>query len=184
MSGGIELENHQLFKLNRLIVGAYECFSFQEFLKLAILQLHEVITYDSGMFFCAISRDCSFFKPYAAGGCMEEYYQKQPFPEREDYLKGKEADGAGEEALVYKALDYSRGEVAVEAEPRSSSVRFICTGAGKNRILIRRISLSCGCSNHISPRCFILFTLFRRQTVLKRTAGICQGKGYVSWMET
>ena len=113
------MDNHQLIKLNRLIVGAYECFSFQEFLKLAILRLHEVIAYDSGMFFCAISRDCSFFKPYAAGR-VEEYYQKQLFPEREDYLKEKEADGAGQEALVYKAMDYSRGEVTVEAEPRSA----------------------------------------------------------------
>ncbi|MEA4894599.1 MAG: helix-turn-helix transcriptional regulator [Oscillospiraceae bacterium] len=113
------MDNHQLIRLNRLIAGAYECFSFQEFLKLAILQLHELVAYDSGMFFCAISRDCSFFKPYAAGH-LEEYYQKQPFPDREVYLKEKEADGAGQESLVYKALDYSRGEVTVEAEPRSA----------------------------------------------------------------
>lgn len=112
------MDNQQVLKLNRLISGAYECFSFQEFLKLAILQLHEVITYDSGMFFCAISRDCSFFKPYTAGN-VELHYLKQPFPEREDYLKEKEANGAGNEALVYKALEYSRGEIAVETEPRS-----------------------------------------------------------------
>lgn len=113
------MDNQQILKLNCLIAGAYECFSFQKFLKLAILQLHELIAYDSGMFFCAISRDCSFFKPYAAGR-LEEYYQKQLFHERVDYLKEKEADGAGQEALVYKALDYSRGEVTVEAEPRSA----------------------------------------------------------------
>lgn len=113
------MDDKQISRLNRLIAGAYECFSFQKFLKLAILQLHELIAYDSGMFYCAISSDCSFFKPYAAGR-VEEHYQKQSFPERKDYLKEKEEDGAGGEALVYKALDYSRGEVLVEAEPRSS----------------------------------------------------------------
>jgi DNA-binding CsgD family transcriptional regulator len=112
------MDNQKLLKMNRLIAGAYECLSFQEFLKLAILRLHELVAYDSGLFFCAISRDSSFFKPYAAGR-VEEYYKKSPFPEREDYLKEKEAAAAGSEALVYRALDYSRGEIVVEAEPRS-----------------------------------------------------------------
>ncbi len=112
------MDNGQILKLNRLIAGAYECFSFHEFLKLAILRLHELVAYDSGLFFCGISRDCSFFKPYVSGR-VEEYYKKRPFPEGEDYLKEKETAGAGSEALVYRALDYSRGEIAVESEPRS-----------------------------------------------------------------
>jgi DNA-binding CsgD family transcriptional regulator len=113
------VEYQQLINLNRLICGAYECSSFSEFLKLAILQLHELVPYDSGMFFCGISRDCSFFKPYT-GGSVERYYQKQQFSEREQYLKKREEEGAGREALVFKALDYRQGAVAVESEPRSS----------------------------------------------------------------
>ncbi|HWR55765.1 MAG TPA: helix-turn-helix transcriptional regulator, partial [Negativicutes bacterium] len=74
--------------------------------------------YDSGMFFCGISRDCSFFKPYV-GGSVETHYQKQQFPEREDYFKQKEEAGAGGEALVYKALDYRQGVVTIGNEPRS-----------------------------------------------------------------
>ncbi len=112
------MDNQKLLKLNRLISAAYECFSFAEFLKLAILRLHELIPYESGMFFCAISRDCSFFKPYA-GGNVELHYQKQCFPEREAYLQQKEEEGAGGEALVYKALDYRQGAVIVSGEPRS-----------------------------------------------------------------
>lgn len=111
------MENQKLLKLSRLICAAYECFSFAEFLKLAILKLHELIPYDSGMFFCGISRDCSFFKPYA-GGNVEGHYQKQRFPEREEYLQQKE-EGAGSEALVYRALDYRQGAVIVSSEPRS-----------------------------------------------------------------
>ncbi|NSW92107.1 MAG: helix-turn-helix transcriptional regulator [Firmicutes bacterium] len=113
------MENQKLLKLNRMIGGSYECFSFTEFLKLAILQLHELIAYDSGMFFCAISRDCSFFKPYA-GGSVDRHFEKQRFPEREEYLKQKEENDAGGEALVYKALDFKQGVVAVAGEPRSS----------------------------------------------------------------
>lgn len=113
------MENQKLLKLNRLISSAYQCFSFTEFLKLAIMQLHELVAYDSGMFFCAISRDCSFFKPYA-GGKVEQHYQKERFPEQEAYLKQREEEGAGAEALVYKALDYRQGAVTVASEPRSS----------------------------------------------------------------
>lgn len=112
------MENQKLLKLNRLVGGAYECFSFTEFLKLAILQLHELIAYDSGMFFCAISRDCSFFKPYA-GGSVDRHYEKQRFYEREGYLQQGEDSGASGEALVYRALDYRQGVVTVAGEPRS-----------------------------------------------------------------
>lgn len=113
------MENQKLIKLNRMINSAYECFSFTEFLKLAIVKLPELIAYDSGMFFCGISRDCSFFKPYT-GGSVEQYYQKQLFPEKEGYLKRKEEEGAGGEALVYKALDYRQGVITIDDEPRSS----------------------------------------------------------------
>ena len=113
------MENHKLLKLNRLISSAYDCFSFTEFLKLTIVKLHELVLYDSGMFFCGISRDCSYFKPYA-GGSVEQHYEKQQFPEREAYLKQKEEEEAGGEALVYKAMDYIRGVVTVGNEPRSS----------------------------------------------------------------
>lgn len=113
------MENQKLIKLNRLIHSAYECFSFAEFLKLAIVKLHELIGYDSGMFFCGISRDCSYFKPYTSGN-VERHYQKQLFPEREEYLKQKDEEGAGGEALVYKALDYKQGVITIGDEPRSS----------------------------------------------------------------
>lgn len=113
------MENQKLLKLNHLINSAYDCYSFTEFLKLAIVKLHELVPYDSGMFFCGISRDCSFFKPYT-GGSIDRYYQKQHFMEREDYLKQKEDEGAGNEALVYKAIDYRQGAVIISNEPRSS----------------------------------------------------------------
>lgn len=112
------MDNQKIIKLNRLVSSAYECFSFTEFLKLSILKLHELVPYDSGMFFCAISRDCSFFKPYTCGS-VEQHYEKQQFPEREEYLKRKEEEDAGGEAQVYKALDYAQGVVTVGTEPRS-----------------------------------------------------------------
>ncbi len=110
------MENQKLLKLNQMINSAYDCFSFTEFLKLAILQLNELVSYDSGMFFCGISRDCSFFKPYT-GGNVDQHFTKQHFLERDEYLKKEEA---GKEAMVYKALDYKRGIVAIDDEPRSS----------------------------------------------------------------
>jgi len=113
------MDRKTLLKLNHLISSAYECFSFTEFLKLAILQLHELVPYDSGMFFCAISRDCSFFKPYS-GGYVERHYQKERFAEKDAYLKQREDEGAGQEALVYRAQDYRSGTVSVPEEPRSS----------------------------------------------------------------
>ncbi len=112
------MENQKLIKLNRLINSAYECFSFTEFLKLAIVKLHELIGYDSGMFYCGISKDCSYFKPYTSGS-VERHYQRQQFPEREEYLKQKDEEDSGGEAVVYKALDYRQGAVAIGDEPRS-----------------------------------------------------------------
>lgn len=111
------MNQQKLMKLNHLINLSYECFSFSEFLKLSILKLHELVMYDSGMFFCGISKDCSFFKPYI-GGNIDEYYQKQKFTEMEDYLHRKENTDAGNEATVYRALDYNKGIIRVNQEPR------------------------------------------------------------------
>lgn len=112
------MENQKLLKLNRFINSAYECFSFTDFLKHAIIKLHELVMYDSGMFFCSISRDSSFFKPYI-GGAVEDYYKTQTFYDREEYLKQREEEGAGSESLVYKALDFKQGVVNIGNEPRS-----------------------------------------------------------------
>jgi len=113
------MDNQKLLKLNGLINKSYECFSFGEFLKLTILKLHELVMYDSGMFFCGISRDCSFFKPYI-GGRVEDYYRKQSFTEREQYLTQSENNNAGSEAYVYKSADYFHGVIHIADEPRSS----------------------------------------------------------------
>lgn len=112
------MDNNKLFRLNTFINKAYECLSFIEFLKLAIMELHQFVMYDSGMFFCGISRDCSFFKPYISGP-IENYYKKQDFPEREKYLDQSSENDAGNEAYVYRAADYSHGIVQVADEPRS-----------------------------------------------------------------
>ncbi|HEX2946268.1 MAG TPA: helix-turn-helix transcriptional regulator [Clostridia bacterium] len=112
------MESKKLIELNSFINKAYECFSFQEFLKLTIMKLHELVIYDSGMFFCAISKDSSFFKPYISGK-IEDYYKKQKFDEREEYLKKAESLDAGSEAYVYKCQDYQQGIIHVENEPRS-----------------------------------------------------------------
>lgn len=112
------MDNAKLLKLNTLVNKAYECFSFMEFLKLSILKLHELVMYDSGMFFCAISKDSSFFKPYI-GGNIETYYKKQRFAEREQYLNQAESGNAGSEAYVYKSADFLHGVVQVNDEPRS-----------------------------------------------------------------
>ena len=111
------MDNGRLLRLNSFINRAYECLSFMEFLKLAIMELHQFVMYDSGMFFCGISRDCSFFKPYISGP-VEEYYKKHAFAGKESYLEQAAADMAGKEAFVYKAADYSHGVVQIAEEPR------------------------------------------------------------------
>lgn len=89
------MENQKLLRFNKLVSSSYECSSF----KLTILNLHKPVMYDSGMFFCGIRRDYSFFKPYV-GGDVENYYRKQNFSDREEYLKQPEEAGSGNEALV------------------------------------------------------------------------------------
>lgn len=110
------MEDKQIIGLNELIRQAYECRCFEDFLRLAITGLHTQVMYDSGLFFCAISRDSSFFQPYISGS-MGDFYKKTPFTERKDYLERN--DTAGKEAVVYKAADYRRGMITVPDEPRS-----------------------------------------------------------------
>lgn len=110
------MDNQKILKLNHFINQAYECFSFADFLKLAILNLHQFVMYDSGMFYCGISKDCSFFKPYL-GGPIEEYYKKQRF-DSEEYLHEGESRMAGQEAYVYKSADYRQGTIQIANEPR------------------------------------------------------------------
>lgn len=110
------MNDKQLIGFNDLIHKAYECRSFEDFLRLAITGLHTQVMYDSGLFFCAISRDSSFFQPYISGS-VDDYYKKTPFPERDEYLERN--DTAGGEALVYKAADYRQGIITVPEEPRS-----------------------------------------------------------------
>jgi len=95
------VDNRQVIKINLFINEAHQCLSFTEMLKLTIMKLHELVIYDCGMFFCAISRDCSFFKPYI-GGDINTYYTKSAFPERETY---QNTELFGKDAYVYKALD-------------------------------------------------------------------------------
>lgn len=115
---GERMDSKKLLILNNFINKSYECFSFSEFLKLAIMRLHELVMYDSGMFFCSISKDCSYFKPYI-GGEIENYYKKHNFPDRESYLSQSENAGAGNEAYVYKAIDYKHAMIQIK-EPRSN----------------------------------------------------------------
>lgn len=126
------MDHQKLIKLNELIYSSYQCRSFMEFLKITILKLHELVMYESGMFFCAISKDCSFFKPYIGGG-LQEHYQKEQFASREAYLKQGE-ETLGKEALVYKGLDLKEGIVVVSQEPRNS---FLATQNDFHIVCIR-----------------------------------------------
>lgn len=111
------MNNQQISQLNDFISEAYECLTFSDFLKHAIMKLHKVVMFDSGMFFCAISRDCSFFKPYLTGA-IENYYEKKFFSQRETYFD-IEKNNIGKEAYVYKSEDLRRGVVRIEEEPRN-----------------------------------------------------------------
>lgn len=113
------MDNQKLLTLNTLLVELYRCTSFQELLEEMILKFHSLIMYDSGMFFCGISKDCSFFKPFLTGK-IEDYYKKQPFMERETYLNQAGTVLSEREATVYKALDYQHGLIQVSEEPRTS----------------------------------------------------------------
>ena len=110
------MDNREVKTLNTLINRAYECTSFADFLKLAILNLHGLIPYDSGLFFCAISQDSSFFKPYISGP-LENHYQKRPFDGREAFRM--EIEDPRAQPVVYTAEDFFQGRITVSEEPRS-----------------------------------------------------------------
>ena len=114
------MDQLKMLKYNQFIDGAYKCSMFQELLKYVILHLHELVVYESGMFFCGISQDCSFFKPYSVGGSkdLEEYYQKQQFPIKDEYLKSND-NHKGKDLTVFKASDYQNGIVEIINEPRN-----------------------------------------------------------------
>lgn len=142
------MENKKLLKLNSFINKAYECLSFQEFLKLAIMNLHELIMYDSGIFYCALSRGSSYFKPYISGS-IENCYKKQRFDEIDEFLKDNEKNCTDSEAFVYKSQDYLHGTIQVSPEPRSlflsdqnafhiACVRIVCKGQFMGEIYLHR----------------------------------------------
>ena len=125
------MNDKQIIGFNELIRQAYECRRFEDFLRLAITGLHTLVMYDSGLFFCAISRDSSFFQPYISGS-VDDYYKKTPFAGRKEYLERN--DTAGKEALVYKAADYRQGIITVPDEPRS---KFLSTQAEYHVVCMR-----------------------------------------------
>jgi DNA-binding CsgD family transcriptional regulator len=111
------MDNKKIMRLNAFINNAYECTNFLDFLRLAITGLHKFVMYESGMFYCAISHDCSYFKPYDSGD-IDKYYIKEKFTERESYLEYAKEAHAGKEAYVYKPIDYLSGIIKVTQEPR------------------------------------------------------------------
>jgi DNA-binding CsgD family transcriptional regulator len=131
------MDNQELKRLNALINQAYECATFADFLKLAILNLHGLIAYDSGIFFCAISEDSSYFKPYV-GGKLENHLEKQPFEEKEAFMQMAEDGKADPLPLVYTAQEYYEGKTGapVEAfdEPRR---RFLLEDHGAHTACMR-----------------------------------------------
>ena len=116
------MDNQKLYRFNALVNQAYECSSFTDFLKLSILQLHEFVIYDSGLFFCAISQDSSYFKPYLSGP-IEDYYRKRHFESRGEYILESEMPLKENAPFVYTSLDYLSGRVVVPDEPRSRFLR-------------------------------------------------------------
>ena len=98
-------------KVNLLIADAYKCLRFIDFLKFTVCRLHEVVLYDSGVFFCAVSRDSSYFKPYMTGN-IESYYQKYRFYDRKSF--GEAPEGKGNR-FVYRDKEVPY----IKEEPRS-----------------------------------------------------------------
>lgn len=115
------MENEKVVLMNGFINSAYDCHTFHDFLKLTILKLHELVAYDSGMFFCSLSKDCSFFKPYITGD-IKEYFEKRKLNPWEAHRYTEDAGNLGKEAYVYKALDYAHGLIHIENEPRKSFI--------------------------------------------------------------
>jgi len=117
------MNNQKTVKYNQFIYGAYRAGTFTELLRYVILNLHELIMYDSGMFFCGISQDCSFFQPYIRNDeqkDFENYYRKQGFPVMEEYLKINEQQETGKEPLVFRASEYQQGISETISDPRNA----------------------------------------------------------------
>lgn len=113
----------KVVKYNRFVHGAYKADTFTGLLRHVIMGLHELVMYESGMFFCGISQDCSFFKPYIRSdgkSDMEDYYRKQEFPVKEEYLKANEQMEPGRDALVYRASEYRQGIAETVSDPRNA----------------------------------------------------------------
>lgn len=130
----------RLLKLNKFIAGAYKSTSFPELLKYVILNLHEIVMYESGMFFCGISQDCSFFKPYIQAvdkKTIDDFYHKQEFPIMDDYLKINEQIAENKSDLVYKASDYKSGIIQIINEPRN---QFLTTQQDYHIVCLRIIN--------------------------------------------
>lgn len=113
------MKRDKLLLFNQLVNQAYECFSFTDFLKLSVVKLHELILYDSGMFYCSISKDCSFFKPYT-GGTVEGCYEKQNQPDQGDFDMKWASSKNKKSVMVFKADELKLDEALVSQEPRSS----------------------------------------------------------------
>ncbi len=117
------MNKQKALKYNQFIYEAYKAGTFTELLRYVILNLHETVMYESGMFFCGISQDCSFFKPYIrqdGSRSVEDYYQKREFPDKEEYLRTNDQSTSGKEPLVYSAAEYQQGLVKVINEPRNT----------------------------------------------------------------
>lgn len=96
-------------QLNSFINKAYECEAFSDFLKHAIMNLHKFVMYDSGMFYCSISHDCSYFKPYLTGD-INLYYKKEQFSERNKYLDYGNSDLIENQTNVFKSHELKNGQ--------------------------------------------------------------------------
>ena len=130
----------KVVKYNRFIYGAYKAGTFTELLRYVILNLHEMVMYESGMFFCGISQDCSFFKPYIRSDekrDMEDYYHKQDFPVMEEYLKMNEQSEGGSDLLVYRASEYQQGIAETVSDPRNA---FLLTQTDYSIVCIRIVN--------------------------------------------
>ncbi len=99
-------------RFNQLIHASYACFSFAEWQKIIVSLLHQVIPYDSGLFFSKAGFDCTFFKPFS-GSAIEDCYQQHPVIESDSFHnqeKGKEAD-------IHTISDFAHGSFNIPEEP-------------------------------------------------------------------
>ena len=134
------MNRKKVVKYNQFIYGAYKATVFTELLRYVILNLHELVMYESGMFFCGISQDCSFFKPYIRNDekrDVEDYYHRQDFPAMEEYLKTNEQMEGARDPLVYRASEYQQGIAETISDPREA---FLLSQTDYNIVCIRIVS--------------------------------------------